>query len=123
MARQTITLAQAAKIFRVHPRTILRAISGEHNTYWSEDINDQVMAISDIADAYNMTPRTFVAIIESRDSLLTADEAAAVLGIKPRTFRDRLIAGRYKKIGRGGITRYLQSKIFSDLHAHDPALV
>ena len=63
------------------------------------------MAISDIADAYNMTSRTFVAIIESRDSLLTADEAAAVLGIKPRTFRDRLISGRYKKIGKGGITR------------------
>ena len=123
MARQNITLAQAAKIFRVHPRTILRAISGEHNTYWSEDINDQVMAISTIADAYNMTPRTFIAVIESRDSLLTADEAAAVLGIKPRTFRDRLIAGRYKKIGRGGITRSLQSKITADLIAHTPSLV
>ncbi len=123
MARQNITLAEAAKIFRVHPRTILRAISGEHNTYWSEDINSQVMAISDIADAYNMTPKVFVSIIESRDSLLTADEAAAVLGIQPRTFRDRLIAGRYKKIGKGGITRYLHSKIVSDLIAHDPTLV
>ena len=73
MARQKITLSEAAKIFRVHPRTILRAISGEHNTYWSEDINDQVMRISDIAYAYHMTDRTFVAIIESRDSLLIYD--------------------------------------------------
>lgn len=123
MAIQNITLAEAAKIFRVHPRTILRAISGEHNTYWSEDINNQVMAISKIADVYNMTTRAFIAVIEDRDTLLTADEAAAVLGVKPRTFRDRLIAGRYKKIGKGGITRYLHSKIASDLHAHDPSLV
>jgi len=123
MARQKITLAEAAKIFRVHPRTILRAISGEHNTYWSEDINGQVMAIADIAEAYNLTSRAFVAVIESRDSLMTADEAAAVLGIRPRTFRDRLLNGRYTKIGKGGITRYLHSKIIADLIAHDPSLV
>ncbi len=123
MVQQNITLADAAKIFRVHPRTILRAISGEHNTYWSEDINNQVMAISDIAEAYGMTANNLVAVIENRDSLLTADESAAVLGIKPRTFRDRLLSGRYKKIGKGGITRYLHSKIVSDLIAHDPSLV
>lgn len=121
MARQNITLAKIAKLFRVHPRTILRAIAGEHNTYWSEDINDMSLAISDIAKAYNVTSQTLVAVIEDRDSLLTADESAAVLGIQPRTFRDRLLSGRYKKIGKGGITRYLHSKIIKDLIATDPA--
>lgn len=121
MARQNITLAEIAKLFRVHPRTILRAIAGEHNTYWSEDINDMTLAISDIAKAYNVTSKTLVAVIEDRDSLLTADESAAVLGIQPRTFRDRLSSGRYKKIGKGGITRYLHSKIVADLIATDPS--
>lgn len=114
MALQSITLIEAATVFRVHPRTILRAISKQHNTYWSEDINDDKMAIDDIADAYGMTSQALRAVIEGRDKLLTPTEAAEVLGIAPRTFRDRLIAGRYKKVGSGGITRYLRSKIIED---------
>lgn len=114
MALQYVTLEDAASAFRVHPRTILRALTGNYNIYWSEDINSQRMAIEDIAKAYGMTTQTLRAVIEQRDELLRPDEAAKLLGIRPRTFRDRLIAGRYKKIGSGGIARYLQSKIIED---------
>ena len=114
MALQSITLTRAAEVFRVHPRTILRAIAGQHNTYWSEDINNDKLSIDDIADAYGTSARTLRAVIEDRDELMTPDEAAEKLGVAPRTFRDRLIAGRYKKIGSGGIARYLGSEIIND---------
>lgn len=110
----SITLIGAANIFGVHPRTIVRALSGEHNTYWTEDINEELYAVADIADAYGISTAVLKRCIEGRDSLLTPDEAAETLGIKPRTFRDRVKAGRYEKIAHGGIVRYLRSKIIED---------
>lgn len=114
MALQSISLIRAAKVFGVHPRTILRAIAGQHNTYWSEDINNDKVSIDDIAAAYGTSARILRAVIENRDELMTPTEAAEKLRIAPRTFRDRLVAGRYKKIGRGGIARYLGSEIIND---------
>ena len=118
MATHSITLIGAADLFGVHPRTIVRAVSGQHNTYWTEDINEDLFSIVDIADAYGLTVTEFGRIMDGRDKLLTPDEAAKELGIRPRTFRDRVKAGRYRKITSGGIVRYLRSKILEDKIAH-----
>ena len=117
--RKYATLNEVATIFNVHPRTILRAMSGEHNTFWSddEDWNDQRIPLEDVARAYNTKVKTLCAVLDGRDDLLDPGAAAFVLGIAPRTFRERLTAGRYRKIGSGGIARYLHSKIISDLIA------
>lgn len=109
---RTITLEAAAKVFRVHPRTIVRALTGEHNTYWSEDINHSTYSVSDIADVYGTSVEEINRVIEGRDAFLKPDEAAELLGIRPRTFRDR--KGRYRKVGNGGIVRYVRSKIIED---------
>lgn len=114
MASQNITLIGAARLFGVHPRTIVRAISGQHNTYWTEDIDEDLFAVADIARVYNLYDAELIRVIEGRDKLLTPDEAAKVLSIRPRTFRDRVKAGRYRKISNGGIVRYLRSKILED---------
>lgn len=114
MASNSITLAGAAGLFGVHPRTIVRAISGEHNTYWTEDINEQLFSISDVAAAYGLSDMELKRIIEGRDALLKPDEAAKVLNIRPRTFRDRVKAGAYRKVASGGIVRYLKSQILED---------
>ncbi len=114
MALQHVTLEAAAKVFRVHPRTILRALSGQHNTYWTEDSNHDRLSVEDIADVYGTTAQTIRAVVEKRDNLLRPDEAAKVLGIRPRTFRDRVQAGRYDRITNGGIVRYLHSKLVTD---------
>lgn len=111
MATNTVTLIGAAEIFDVHPRTIVRALSGEHNTYWYEDSNEDVYAVEDIASAYGMTAFELARCIEGRDSLVKPDEAAEILGVNPRTFRNRVQAGKYKKIANGGVVRYLKSKI------------
>lgn len=114
MALQSIPLIRAAEVFGVHPRTILRAIAGQHNTYWSEDINNDKVSIEAIADAYGTTARILRAVIENRDKLMTPAEAAERLGVAPRTFRDHPRAGRYKKISSGSIVRYLGSEIIND---------
>ncbi len=117
MALQNVTLERVAEVFSVHPRTILRALKGKHNTYWFEDINEDLYSIEDIAKVYGMTTPHLVAVIEGRDKLLRADEAAEDLGIAARTFRKHLKRGSTPaKWGRakcGGITRYLQSKIIA----------
>ena len=103
MALQKVTLKAAALAFRVHPRTILRAIKQEHNTYWYEDSDQEEMPIAEIAHAYGMSPAQLVAVIEGRDSLLRADEAAEVLGVAARTFRKHLkIKGVPERLGLVG---------------------
>lgn len=114
MTVQNITLIGAAGVFGVHPRTIVRALSGEHNTYWYEDINEDLFSVADIAAAYGLTTAELSRCIERRDALMTPDEAAAELRIKPRTFRQRVKDGCYKKYSNGGIVRYLRSKIIED---------
>ena len=116
MALQTVTLEEAALAFRVHPRTILRALKGKHNTYWYEDSNSEPQSIAVIAEAYGTKDYALVAVFEGRDVLLRADEAAKELGMAARTFRKHLNKGmgtKWGKIGHGGITRYLQSKILN----------
>lgn len=118
MANQSITLIGAANLFGVHPRTIVRAISGNHNTYWTEDIDENLYNKGEVADAYGLSVAELNRVIEGRDALLTPDEAAKLLNIKPRTFRDRVKAGRYRKVTNGGIVRYFRSKILEDLVAN-----
>ena len=113
MALQTVTLEEAAKVFGVHPRTILRAINKAHNTYWSEDNNEDVIQIADIATAYGIKPYALVAVFEGRDSLLRADEAAEVLSMAARTFRKHLDnqAVKWGRVSYGGVTRYLETRV------------
>lgn len=113
MALQTVTLEKAAEAFGVHPRTILRAIEQDHNTYWTEDIDQNTMKIADIARAYGIAPKALVAVFEGRDSLLRADEAAEILGMASRTFRKHLDsqASKWGRVSYGGITRYLETRI------------
>jgi hypothetical protein len=115
MALQTVTLEEAAGAFGVHPRTILRAIKQDHNTYWTEDSDQDVLQIKDIAKAYGVKPFVLVAVFEGRDALLRADEAADVIGMAARTFRKHLMrkgtAQKWGRVSYGGITRYLETKI------------
>ena len=113
MALQTVTLEEAATAFSVHPRTILRAIKQDHNTYWTEDSDSDVMQIADIAKAYGIPTKALVAVFEGRDSLLRADQAAEVIGMAARTFRKHLNnqATKWGRVSYGGITRYLETRI------------
>ncbi len=124
-----ITLEGAAHLFRVHPRTILRALYNKHNTYWSDDekFNHQMLSLEDIATAYNTSADILRMMLEGRDQLLKPSEAAELIGVSPRVFRKMLISGypytpqsqphrftregRYGRIGHGRIVRYRHTKI------------
>jgi len=108
-----ITLEAASKAFRVHPRTIVRAIANEHNTYWSEDINHKMYKVLDIAKAYTVTPAILGRILDNRDVLLTPEEAAELLKVAPRTFRRHMEKGYYlnARVKHGKIVRYIKSKM------------
>ncbi len=109
-----ITLEAAAKIFRVHPRTIVRALTGKHNTYWSEDINHDMYDIAGIAATYGITVADILRIIEGREALLKPAEAALVLKMRPRTFRGYVTNNAIKgRVSSGGVVRYLQSKVIT----------
>ena len=118
MTLQTIPLEKVALLFSVHPRTILRAIEGKHNTYWSEDSNIEPQPVQKIADVYGMSLAQLIAVIEGRDALLNAVEAAKTLGMAPRTFRTHLkkkgAGPKWGRVACGGITRYRESRIISD---------
>jgi hypothetical protein len=125
-----ITLEGAADLLRCHPRTILRAIQGQHNVYWVDDpaFNHQMIALDTLAEAYDTTADILRAVIEGRDRLLKPNEAAEVIGVVPRTFRAMMARGypyspdthhsnlsrrsRYGRVKNGRIVRYRFSKIY-----------
>lgn len=106
MVRQTTLLEEMASVFRCHPRTILRAIAGRENVYWTDDHNPNIR-IEDVAEAYGCSPTVINRMLDGRDELLTSDESAKMLGINPRTFRKRLP----RSLRRGGIVRFERSLI------------
>lgn len=114
MIQTTITLAAAAKLFKVHPRTIVRAVADDYNAYWTPDSDEDIYEIADIAAAFGVKDHLIRCLLDERDELVTAQEAAAYLGIAGRTFRVRVREGRYDKIKRGGITRYRKSQVIED---------
>jgi predicted DNA-binding protein (UPF0251 family) len=120
MTFENITLEAAAAAFNVHQRTIVRALTGEHNTYWSEDSAHDIYTVEEIATAYHMKPAELNRVLDGRDKLLKPDEAAKEMNIAPRTFRLRIHRLNAKdaktRVGRvynGGIVRYLRSRVIS----------
>jgi hypothetical protein len=97
----TITLNEAANKIQAHPRTILRAISGEPNPYWTDDHNPDI-SIVELAKAYECNIGIMQRVIDGRDMFLTPSQAASMLKIPDRTFRYR----KYRSIRHGGIVRY-----------------
>ena len=101
-----VSLNRAAEKFKAHPRTLLRAISGEPNPYWTEDWNPDIN-IEDLCKAYNCKEKMLNKVFQGKEDLLTPAEAVDELGIPDRTFRYR----KYPNIKNGGIVRYVRSKM------------
>jgi hypothetical protein len=102
----TILLNDAALAFKAHPRTLLRAVSGSPNPYWTEDHNPTI-SVEDLATAYSCSVGVLARIFEGRDILLTPAEAAKEIEVPDRTFRYR----DYPSIRHGGIVRYARSRL------------
>lgn len=109
MAR-TISLKRASSMLAVHPRTILRAVTGKQNPYWVED-HDERISLEALIDAYKCTPRSVAAVLRGQDSFMSAADAATFLGINRHTFTWR----KYRPAARHkGTVRYLESRLINE---------
>ena len=97
-----LTLNEAAALLQLHPRTVLRYITNDFNTYWTEDYDPNVK-IETVASSFQCDPIYFTRTLNDRDAILTSKEAAAFLDLIPRTFRNH----KYTPIIRQGhVVRY-----------------
>ncbi len=80
-----MTLNAVSAALAVHPRTILRLVTGQPNPYWAEGYDPEV-DLAMVAAIVGSSTESIIACIESVDSALTVEEAAQVLRIKPAEF-------------------------------------
>jgi len=113
-----ILLNELADVLKVHPRTVLRALSGKENTYWASDHNPSIEVV-DVALAYDIELDVLQRVLKGRDHLLTSPEAAAHISfiqdknVPLRTFRYR----KYPTaIRTTGVVRYSKLAI-GEYHA------
>ena len=77
-----------AETLRVHPRTILRAITLKKSPYWAYDYDPDVR-VADVAAAFNCSYGPFLNAIKTGTPLYTQAEAARMSRVPLRTFRHR----------------------------------
>ena len=77
-----------ADTLRVHPRTVLRALTRETNPYWAPGY-DPTVRLAEVAVAFDCAPNRLRAIHNDQIPLYTQKEAAAYVKIPLRTFRWR----------------------------------
>lgn len=87
----TIKLNRAAKIFGVHPRTLLRHVEGDVTAYWVPSrggvVYDPPLDIDALCDALDMDPAILRRVQRGTDELMKPPAMAKYLGLKIATFR------------------------------------
>ena len=103
----TIELNEVANILKIHPRTVLRALSNEVNTYWAIGYTENI-DIDDISDVFGFDPVYIRRAKKKRDEFFKPTEAADFIDVPSRTFRYRKYPAL---IRRGGIVRYSRKDV------------
>ena len=110
-----MTVAKAAKILRVSPRTVARALLDQAQGYLQPQRTK--VTTEELAAAFNCEPKVFEQAIDPEDPepLLTPTEAAECLDISRSTFRYHLNLGRFKPVlSRGRVVRYTAATLLHD---------
>lgn len=105
--KDRVSLSAIAAAMQVHPRTVLRAVSGDKNAYWAEGYDPEV-SVAEVALAFGADERILHWTLQGKDKLLKPIEAAQRFGIQPRTFRYR---GYPAAVRLGGVVRYSRYEI------------
>lgn len=106
-----IPLDTVAETLKVHPRTVLRALKGEVNTYWAEGHKVDIL-LSELGRAYDFDTQYFERVLRGKDELFKPREAAEFLDIQIRVFKYRTYPAL---IRRGGVVRYSR-RILASYH-------
>lgn len=108
-----VTIARVAEVLKVHPRTVVRALAGDVKAEFSKTTNDQT-TLAKLAKVYNSTAAIWAAAIAGTDKLIRQEEAAKMLGMVKRTFRQRRIVDDFEygpDIEYGATLRYSERRI------------
>lgn len=82
-------LTDVAAMLRLHPATVLRTITGNPAASWSNPL----VQFSDVTRTYGIPGRKIRQCLSGDDSLITAQEAAAILGVTVAVVRNRMDRG------------------------------
>lgn len=106
-------LSEYCEALKLHPRTILRHVTGKPNPYWTEGF-ETTIPFNEVAEVFGVKEKTLLKVLRGRDSFLTQKEAIEFTGMKRATFQLRPYTAdiRMKKI-----VRYLYSRLV-DQHMH-----
>ena len=111
-----LKLEKAAEVINCHPRTILRAMTGEPNPYWAEGHNPEV-SLQELAQAFGCKLSVMKRCLENRDEFLKPMKACELLRVVPRTFRYR----RYvPAIRKNRIVRYSELDLKKEQREYFP---
>lgn len=83
-----ISLNKAAELLKAHPRTVLRALTGEENPYWAKD-EDQEVDEDKLCRALSIEKKVWNNVKSNRDAFLTRDEVMKAHEIGRTTFKRR----------------------------------
>lgn len=114
-----VELDAAAGAFKVHPRTVLRALAGEVNTYWAEGHNPK-LDVAEVALAFDIEIPVLEKVLSGKNALLTPAEAREHIAFLEGRDSIPVNTFRYRKypaaIQRPGLVRYLRH-VISEYHS------
>lgn len=96
-------LNQVAAALACHPRSVARAIAGRVDAKWTPD-SDPWLGIKHAARKLRCRPEVLRRVLHGRDSFISQEKAAAIVGLSPRQFRKRRDVAPAVKVR--GIVRY-----------------
>ena len=101
-----------ASHIKIHPRTILRAITKNVNTYWY-DIHNPRIAVSEVANALSCDVKILQRVMEGTDLFLTQEDLCGpdYANISKRNFRYRKYT---PAISYGRIRRYSRNQFVNE---------
>lgn len=106
----TVSLNKVAEAVSVHPRTILRIVTGERNTYWATDHNP-TLDVEKVATALGCDAAVLKRVLRGSDTFMKPEDAAAELDVPDRTFRYRKYTPAFR-VGR--VVRFARSKLINE---------
>jgi len=87
---QNLCLGRLAEILKVHPRTILRALTGEENPSYNEgETEEMVLDESEVCQKLQIPPKVWKRVKGNKDSFLKRKEVIDLHEISTSTFKRR----------------------------------
>lgn len=114
---KSASLTDISKALKIHPRTVLRAVSGKPNAYWAEGYETEI-ALVDVAMAYDADLMMLQDVVLGDDELMKQDEAVEWLA---QTYGDdaRMSSRNFRYRGYPAAVRSSRVVRFSQIQLGD----